>query len=231
MHDVVQDAEVLYKIDASVTFRGSMFKTTVAKIVEINVWPLDTRPITVSRKVSGSFPCTSSISASVLGVNDRSNPYQQGEDLMHFPSIADPAQILVEARFPEDYGLTCGNDVAMSLNLRKMSAFPGSLFLQSFQMLLIGYTEIGPRTAIHVETGSWMIQSLSNLNLYVNDANDAEGSEMAIGNGLWTGQPLPMSVIPSFKTCNVGRRYELEISMGFQCEAPRVFSYRFFLLL
>lgn len=222
MHDIVQDAEVLYKVEASVTCRGSMLKATVAKIVEINVWPLDTRPITVSRTVSGSFPCTSDILVSVPGVTDRFNLHQQGEDLVHFPSVADPAQILVEARFPEDYSLTCGSDVAMSLLVRKMSAFPGSLLLQSFQILLIGYTEIGARTNTHVETGSWMIQSLSNLNFHISDADDTEGSEMIIGNGLWAGQPLPMSVIPSFKTCNVSRRYELEISMGFQCETPRV---------
>jgi hypothetical protein len=222
MHDVVENAEIVYKIDASVTFRGSMLKATLAKIVEINVWPLDTRPITVSRRDSDSFPCTWGISVSVSGVTDRSKLHQQGEDLIHLPSIADPAQIVVEARFPEDYGLTCGNDVAMSLNVKRISSFPGSLLLQSFQMLLIGYTEIGSRTATHVETGSWMIQSLSSLNLHISDADDAEGSEMTIGNELWGAQSLPMSVIPSFKTCNLCRRYELEISMGFQCEAPRV---------
>lgn len=222
MHDVVQDAEVLYKVEASVTSRGSMLKATVTKVVEINVWPLDMRPITVSRTVSDSFPCTSGVLVNVPSVTDRSNLHQQGEDLIHFPSIADPAQILVEARFPEDYSLTCGNDVAMSLIVRKMSAFPGSLLLQSFQILLIGYTEIGARTATHIETGSWMIQSLSNLSLHISDADDTEGSEMIVSNGLWRGHPLPMSVIPSFKTCNVGRRYELEISMGFQCEAPKV---------
>jgi hypothetical protein len=222
MQDVVQNAEIMYKIETSVIFRCGIFKDTVTKIVGINIWPLDTRPISIVRTVPESFPCTSGVLASIPSFTDNSNPHRNGEDPTNLPYITDPAQILVEARFPEHYGLTCGNDVAMSLNIRKTAIFSGSLFLQSFQMLLIGYTDIGTQTDTHVETESWMIQSLSNLNIHVSDADSTEGSEIAIDSGLWRGKPLPLSVIPSFKTCNVGRRYQLEISMGLQCQVPKV---------
>ncbi|KAF2794070.1 hypothetical protein K505DRAFT_337269 [Melanomma pulvis-pyrius CBS 109.77] len=220
MCNLVKDADISYKVDTSVTVRN-ILKENISRSVKIYVWPLDERPLSVSRMAPDSFPCTSKISASISGVTHRPGSTQQTDDLILIPSVADPAQISVESRFPQDFALTCGRDVAMSLNVKKCDKYLGTLSLQSFQMLLVGYTNISGQPAAQGQTEFWMIQSLSNIDYKISDAYDAVGSGKYISEEMWEGKPLPMSVIPSFKSCNLERRYELEILMGFQCEAPR----------
>lgn len=89
-------------------------------------------------------------------------------------------------------------------------------------MLLVGFTDIRAQSTQHGQMTFWMIQSLSNLEFQVSSTEDAMGSETKIDEALWEGKALPDEVIPSFETCNLGRRYELEILMGFQCGSPKV---------
>ncbi|KAF2703096.1 hypothetical protein K504DRAFT_495768 [Pleomassaria siparia CBS 279.74] len=226
MSEVVKDAEIQYKIDASVTVRN-IFNETINSSTKIYVWPLDTRPTSMpraspTRTWRGLLQSIAHAEASIAGVTDQSSTSNhRGGNPMHLPSTPDAVQISIEARFPQDYGLTCGSDISMSLGIKKRTDYQGTLHLQSFQTLLVGYTDIGGQFTEQSQVEFWMVQSVSNINLQISNAHDAVDSERYVHEELWEGKPLPMSVIPSFKSCNVERRYELEISMGLQCEAPR----------
>ena len=144
-----------------------------------------------------------------------------------------PAKILISATFQPDFQLvkTLGADgkrrVKMDLSVTKLNEHPQKLYLQSFQMLLVGYTNIRAGAAAHGHLSFWTLQSLSNIGLQVFTASDASGAKRTIDSELWDGIALDDSVVPQFATCNLERRYELEVLMGWQCQsgehAGRVF--------
>lgn len=118
----------------------------------------------------------------------------------------------------------------MRLTVEKLNPFSHDLYLQSFQLLLVGYTDIKAGTATKKETSCWTIQSLSNLQTKIFTAHADAAAERVVDLRLWERITLPESVVPSFETCNLVRRYELEILMGFQCRGPRVRKQLFLLL-
>lgn len=148
-----------------------------------------------------------------------------------------PAEILITATFQPDFQLTRSLNIStqspqdrkitMGLCVTKLNQHPQDLYLQSFQMLLVGYTDIRAGTATHGQMSFWTLQSLSNIGLQVFTASDASGTRRHIDPRLWTGVTLDDSVVPQFATCNLERRYELEVLMGWQCQsgehAGRVF--------
>lgn len=101
------------------------------------------------------------------------------------------------------------------------------MYLQSFQMLLVGYTDIRAGAATHGQMTFWILQSLSNLGLQVFTGADASGTQQHVNSRLWDSVTLDEGIVPDFTTCNLERRYELEILMGWQCQsgehAGRVF--------
>lgn len=115
----------------------------------------------------------------------------------------------------------------MDLSITKLNHHPQDMILQSFQMVLFSYTDIRAGAATHGQMSSWTLQSLSNIGLQVFAASQAAGTQYEIDARLWEGVQLDKSVVPDFATCNLGRRYELEILMGWQCRsgehAGRVF--------
>jgi hypothetical protein len=140
-----------------------------------------------------------------------------------------PAEILISANFQPDFQLTRSShtstpttnhrDVAMTLSVTKLNHHPQDLFLQSFQMLLVGYTDIQAGTATHGQMRFWTLQSLSNIGLRVFAASDTSGTQHDVNSRLWDNITLDDSVVPDFATCNIERRYELEILMGWQCRS------------
>lgn len=111
--------------------------------------------------------------------------------------------------------------------MKKLNQHPQELYLQSFQMLLVGYTDIRAGAATHGHMSFWTLQSLSNLDLKIFTSSDPSGAERSIDSRLWGDITLEDSVVPNFATCNLERRYELEVLMGWQCQsgehAGRVF--------
>jgi hypothetical protein len=55
----------------------------------------------------------------------------------------------------------------MRITVTKLNPFPYDLHLQSFQMLLVGYTDIKVGAATDTQKSCWTIQSVSNLGLDV----------------------------------------------------------------
>ncbi|KAH7130827.1 hypothetical protein B0J11DRAFT_603219 [Dendryphion nanum] len=222
MNGLMKGAEISYRIDASITIIRNMFKSTLRKSQGISVWPIDTRSLSMASP--DYFTDLSVVQASIKD-SGNSIPVETGQghdaNLILLSSLAEPARFSITASFPEDYALTCCNDVTMRLSVKKMNLFPTDLYLQSFQILLVGYTDVRAGNVAHGEMTFWMIQSLSNINMKICAGEDGLGETREIDQVLWEGKPLPNAVVPSFTSCNIQRRYELEILMGFQCGSPK----------
>jgi|SRR5690242_113876 len=148
-----------------------------------------------------------------------------------------PAEALITATFQPDFQLakiphssgrtSRSREVKMDLSVTKLNRHPQDLYLQSFQVLLVGYTDIRAGAATHGHMSFWTLQSLSNIGLHVFSASDPPQTQRKIDPKLWSNVTLDDSVVPDFVTCNLERRYELEVLMGWQCQsgehAGRVF--------
>jgi hypothetical protein len=90
------------------------------------------------------------------------------------------------------------------------------LVLQNLQIMLKGYTYYKAQRSEQMDTQSWIIQSLCNINLPMGRGMDSIGTETDTSTSLWDSKILPESAVPSFNTYNMSRTYELDILLGFQ---------------
>lgn len=120
----------------------------------------------------------------------------------------------VDARLPSPPILTCNKPLPMRILLRKTSTSPEHVFLMSLQVNLLGTTGVKASDVIRHETSTWAVTSLTGLSIPIGSPNDPIGTETAIDSELWDAIPLPNTVAPSFITCNLARRYELEARIG-----------------
>jgi hypothetical protein len=88
------------------------------------------------------------------------------------------------------------------------------VYLQMLQIELIGYTEVRVHDISRVETHSWVLCSHSNMAIEIGSTTDPVGTETTISKEFWYNHPLPNTVAPSFVTCNMNRRYELDVKVG-----------------
>ncbi|PSN61593.1 hypothetical protein BS50DRAFT_650942 [Corynespora cassiicola Philippines] len=222
MKEPRKGAEVIYRVHIAVTILRNMFKSTFRKHAEISVWPLDTRPVSIGSMCSGDFSSFSTVEATIMGSSANSlSPTGTGDDLLLLPSTTGTSKVRIAARFPSEFSLTCARDISMRIDIEKLDGHESDLYLQSFQALLVGYTDVRVGTTTQVQMAFWMVQSLSNLGLKVFSSDDEEGTVNEIDPALWRDKPLHGSVVPSFQSCNLERRYELELLLGFQCNSPK----------
>ena len=136
------------------------------------------------------------------------------------PALPDPSQPLepvrvsVDARLPNPPILTCNADIPLKLILKQLSDRKDQVYLQTLQIELKGFTYLRAHEVSKVQTHSWIVCSHSNLAMPLGSPGDAPGTESQISPELWFKFPLPNTVAPSFTTCNIERRYELEIRAG-----------------
>jgi hypothetical protein len=179
-------------------------------------------------KENSTFPCVKTVQATIMG------PYAQlpalvispTEYMHHLSAAIPPAQISISAHFLPDYSILRNRHMMIRLSISKLNEFAYSLYLQSFQMLLVGYTDVkakGP-SLMNTQISCWTIQSMSNLGLPVLHYSESVSTEKYIDRSLWEGEALPDAIVPSFDSCGLARRYELDISMGFQCRDTKVCS-------
>lgn len=140
-----------------------------------------------------------------------------------------PAEILISVILQPDFHLVrdpsanaellCARKVKMDISVKKLNQHPLELYLQSFQMLLVGYTDIRAGAATHGSMSFWTLRSLSNLGFQIFTADDASQAKYPINSKLWDDVTLDDSIVPNFASCNLERRYELEVLMGWQCKS------------
>lgn len=60
-----------------------------------------------------------------------------------------------------------------------------------------------------------MILSQANIDKALNSTVVGDGNKVSeVDSTMWKERPIPTIVSPSFTTCNISRRYELEVKAG-----------------
>ena len=121
----------------------------------------------------------------------------------------------VDARLPSPAVLTCNQPLPLRILVKKTTQSPESLYLTNLQVDLIGTTEVRAADVARKEMSHWVLVNYTNMNKELGTINDAVGNEIVIdGAALWANVSLPNTVAPSFGTCNIDRRYEVEVKVG-----------------
>ena len=133
-----------------------------------------------------------------------------------------PPSIEMSARLPYPMVLTCNQPVPLRLVARRINDNMDPVYLVAFQMDLIGITEVRCHNLVDKRISRWIIAQKSDLMVPLNPAEDGI-SEMVIPDSLWKNVPLPNTVAPSFNSCNLSRRYEVDIKLGLCWGKPKSF--------
>lgn len=120
----------------------------------------------------------------------------------------------VDARLPSPAILTCNEPVPLRLIVKKTNQSAENVFLVSLQVHLHGYTEVRALDVGRTETSTWSLMSANGLSIPIGSPSDPPRKEITVDSHLWDRIPLPNTVAPSFQTCNLTRKYEIEIRVG-----------------
>jgi hypothetical protein len=126
----------------------------------------------------------------------------------------------VDARLPSPAVLTCNKPVPLRLVMRNYNEAKKQVYLLFFQMNLIGLTQVRALDVKRSEFSFWVIVRADRLAIPIGSPGDGHGTETVVDPRLWNHVPLPNTVTPSFRACNLMRSYELEIRVGLGCESP-----------
>ena len=125
-----------------------------------------------------------------------------------------PPRISVDGRLPDPAILTCNKTIPLRVLIKKLNETSEILFLQIFQIVLIGFTKIRAHELERIEKSSWIVVSMANLQVPLGNSDTPVNKDVELAGEMWNRAPLPNTVPPSFETCNLSRYYELEISIG-----------------
>lgn len=126
-------------------------------------------------------------------------------------------RFIIDARLPNPAIIIRNKDIPLKVVFKQLNKRTEVIYLDSFQVELIGYTKIRSQDIGRTESQSWLIVSRSNMALPIGNVDDAAGTETALKDDFWRDRPLANSVCPSFETCNISRHYELETRVEVRC--------------
>lgn len=98
--------------------------------------------------------------------------------------------------------------------MRRLDNASTSVYLSMLQIELIASTHIRAHDLNRTELNSWIVMSQANMNMPLGTPTDKEAIEWKLPSRFWDNAPLPNTVAPTFETCNLSRKYELEIRVG-----------------
>ncbi|KAI0393333.1 hypothetical protein F5Y17DRAFT_432847 [Xylariaceae sp. FL0594] len=131
-----------------------------------------------------------------------------------------PPSIEMSARLPFPSILTCNEPIPLRVIAKKLVPANEQVYLTGLEIALVGYTHVRVATLEKVERTTWIVVSAVNLKIPLGAPTDPVDSELEIPKNLWSNQRLPNTVAPSFRTCNLARRYELEIKFSLSWGLP-----------
>ncbi|KAI1306186.1 hypothetical protein F5Y03DRAFT_143657 [Xylaria venustula] len=126
----------------------------------------------------------------------------------------------MSARLPYPSILTCNEPIPLRLIAKKLAPAQEQVHLTALEIALVGFTHVRVANLEKVERTSWIVVSALNLSIALGSPNDPIDSEFEIPNTIWGAQRLPNTVAPSFRTCNLMRRYALEIRLTLHWGLP-----------
>ncbi|ODA83101.1 hypothetical protein RJ55_01610 [Drechmeria coniospora] len=140
-------------------------------------------------------------------------------DSPHLPAAP---SIEMAGRLPHPAVFTCNQPIPLRLIAKKLVDCHEQVRLISFQMDLIGITEVRSRTLLNKKINRWVVAAHSDLDIALSASpQDEVGNEFTVPDELWKSKPLPNTVAPSFSICNLSRRYELELKLGLAWGKPK----------
>ncbi|KAI8633662.1 hypothetical protein F5Y19DRAFT_247675 [Xylariaceae sp. FL1651] len=131
-----------------------------------------------------------------------------------------PPSIEMSARLPYPSILTCNEPIPLRLIARKLVSAQEQVYLTALEVALVGYTHIRVANYENVERTIWIVASALNLSIALGSPTDPPDTEFEIPKTVWATQRLPNTIAPSFKTCNLARRYELELKLSLSWGLP-----------
>lgn len=176
-------------------------------------WTFRPRSPSLAAKMGGSLLGTLSSSAAAAAASSSSSSPKNASELGPGPSVE------MSARLPHPAVLTCNQPVPLRLIAKKLTESRDPVWLVSFQMDLIGLTQVRTHNLYDKKINRWTVVSKTKLAVPLTTAE--VGRELVVDNSLWADGPLPNTIAPSFMTCNLARRYELELKLGLRCGKAR----------
>ncbi|EPS43188.1 hypothetical protein H072_2843 [Dactylellina haptotyla CBS 200.50] len=124
------------------------------------------------------------------------------------------SRFFVEARLPSPPIITPNEPIPLRVLFTKLVPFTAPIILRSLQIRLISTTHIRVHDIKHDLILSSHAHSSLSLAIPVGHPHSTVGEELEADNSAWRHWTLPSSVQPSFVTCNIRRKYDLEILVG-----------------
>ncbi|KAI1207226.1 uncharacterized protein F4807DRAFT_436238 [Annulohypoxylon truncatum] len=146
------------------------------------------------------------------------------------PGAEDPSQmppnIEMSARVPFPSILTCNEPLPLRIIARKLAPTTTreqQVYVTALELKLIGYTQVRVENLENTEVTAFPIFSAARLSPPIalfSSPSDPVDTEFEIPRSLWAERRLPNTVAPSFRTCNLARRYELQIMITLSWGTP-----------
>ncbi|KAL2152714.1 hypothetical protein VTH82DRAFT_5898 [Thermothelomyces myriococcoides] len=176
-------------------------------------------PGTYQRKRSSIFAWPASPSTPTSSSSNSQSP-ASGQSGGSPSPTGPPPSIEMSARLPHPAILTCNKPVPLRLIAKKLVPAHAEVYLVALQIDLIGTTTVRCQNLINREVTRWVIMGRHGLSILLSKPEDPVGTEFIVPNNLWSGTPLPNTVVPSFVTCNLRHDYQLELKLGLAWGKP-----------
>ena len=134
-----------------------------------------------------------------------------------------PPSISIDGRLPDPPIITCNEPLPLRVLITKKNDSPAKIYLRLLSINLLAFTTVRAHDLRREEVSSWTILSLANMNTLLNEVVGSDGSRvLEVDAKLWQQRPLPNTICPSFETCNIMRKYVLEVKVGLQWGSPDI---------
>ncbi|KAI1773521.1 hypothetical protein F4818DRAFT_422868 [Hypoxylon cercidicola] len=223
-----QEAEIRYYIKVTIQ-RPGFFKENWRYQVGFKFLPIEPpRPAKTTQEAFARRPFAfhprapphQSIRKSLFGSSKVGAAEDSGGQLL-------PPSIEVSARVPFPSILTCNEPLPLRLIARKLAPTTTAdqqVYVTALDVALVGYTQVRVQTLQHTERTTWIVLSAPALRppiaLFESSPAAPADAEFEIPSALWKDRRLPNTIAPSFRTCNLARRYEIEITITLSWGLP-----------
>jgi hypothetical protein len=208
------EAEIRYYVKVTVQ-RPSLFKENRRSAIGFKFMPIEPpRAPPTTNEVYARRPFA--FQAGLANSTRKSSLFKKAP-----PQMSDTApKGEVDARLPSPAVLTCNEPIPLRIILRNLNESPEYVFLMTLQVQLFGSTEVRAQDIMRIETSTWVLMSFNGLGIPIGNPSDKLRTETTVDSQLWNQIALPNTVAPSFHTCNLTRKYQMEVRVGLAYGTP-----------
>ncbi|KAM0802003.1 hypothetical protein BDR22DRAFT_888058 [Usnea florida] len=208
------EAEILYYVKVTVQ-RPAFYKENFRAVYPFTFLPIE--PPRAAANNRESYARRSHQFSPSIDVPEKAGLFRKASVAANDPSVPEvpPPNISIDGRLPDPAIITCNESLPLRILITKKNESPATIYLRTLSITLIGFTLIRAHDLQRREAQSWVILSQAHIDKPLTSTVGGDGSKiLEVESTLWKQCPLPSIVPPSFTTCNISRRYELEIKAG-----------------